>query len=101
MKGLTGKRVLVTGGASGIGAATARRFVEEGARVVVLDVNVDGCDRTGISMPGLAGTLVADVSDPGEVEAAFLALDAMVGGLDVLVNNAGISIRHALPRHHA
>jgi len=95
MKGLTGKRVLVTGGASGIGAATVRRFVEEGSRVVVLDVNLEGCDRMAAEFPGLAGTLAADVSDPGEVEAAFLSLDAMVGGLDVLVNNAGISVRHA------
>jgi len=95
MKGLSGRRVLVTGGASGIGAATARRFLDEGSRVVVLDVSADGCDRIAAELPDLAGALVADVSDPGDVEAAFLSLDAMLGGIDVLVNNAGISIRHA------
>ena len=94
MKGLNDKRVLITGGASGIGEATARRFVEEGSRVVVLDVSMEGCDRITAELPGLAGVLVADVSDPGEVEAAFLSLDSMVGGVDVVINNAGISIRH-------
>ncbi len=94
MKGLNDKRVLITGGASGIGAATARRFAEEGAKVVVLDVSMEGCDRISAEVPALAGTLMADVSDPGEVEAAFLSLDSMVGGVDVVINNAGISIRH-------
>jgi len=83
---LEGRRVVVTGGTSGIGAATARRFGEEGARVVsiALDDAVDG----------LAGALVADVADPAAVAEAFAEVDRLLGGLDVLVANAGISRRH-------
>jgi NAD(P)-dependent dehydrogenase (short-subunit alcohol dehydrogenase family) len=82
---LEGRRVVVTGGTSGIGAATARRFVEEGARVVsiALDDDVDG----------LAGAVVADVADPAAVAEAFVRVDELLGGLDVLVANAGISLR--------
>jgi meso-butanediol dehydrogenase/(S,S)-butanediol dehydrogenase/diacetyl reductase len=94
MRGLNGKRVLITGGASGIGAATARRFVEEGSRVVVLDRDAEGCIRLAREVPPLAGTIIADVSDPAAVATAFGQLDRLVGGIDVLVNNAGISIRH-------
>jgi NAD(P)-dependent dehydrogenase (short-subunit alcohol dehydrogenase family) len=91
---LKGRRVVVTGGASGIGQATAERFVAEGARVVVLDRDARRLAAIRDEIPGLAGTLEADVADRGSVEAAFVALDAMVGGVDVLVANAGISIRH-------
>jgi len=94
MTGLSGRRVLITGGASGIGAATARRFVEEGARVVVLDRDEEGCRRLAAALPALAGALVADVSNPMSVEGAFDQLDRLLGGIDVLINNAGISIRH-------
>ncbi len=95
MQGLTNKRVLVTGGASGIGAATAARFLDEGARVVVLDRDETGCRRITGKLPALAGTIVADVGDPTAVARAFDDLDRLTGGLDVLINNAGISIRHA------
>ncbi|MCL4294863.1 MAG: SDR family oxidoreductase [Anaerolineae bacterium] len=94
MRGLQNKRVLITGGASGIGAATVARFVEEGARVVVLDRDEAGCQNIAAAHPGLTGTLVADVSDAGAVARAFAELDQLCGGLDVLINNAGISIRH-------
>jgi meso-butanediol dehydrogenase/(S,S)-butanediol dehydrogenase/diacetyl reductase len=93
MKGLIGKRVLVTGGAGGIGAATARRFLEEGCRVVALDRDEEALRRLGSEM-ALSGTLRADVSDPEDVARAFDELDGLLGGLDVLINNAGISIRH-------
>ncbi len=93
MRGLTNKRVLVTGGASGIGAATAARFLEEGAHVVVLDRDEAGCRRITAELPGLAGTILADVSDPGQVARAFDEVDRRYLGLDVLVNNAGISLR--------
>jgi meso-butanediol dehydrogenase/(S,S)-butanediol dehydrogenase/diacetyl reductase len=92
--GLQDKRVLITGGAGGIGLATARRFLAEGSRMIVLDRDADACRRARVELPGLSGALVADVSAPGEVAAAFTALDASWGGLDVLVNNAGISLRH-------
>lgn len=75
--------VAVTGGASGIGAATAHYFGERGAQVAVLDVNVD---RVTPSARGI----YCDLSDPVSIEAALQALDAMFGRLDVLVNNAGI-----------
>ena len=95
MRGLNGKRVLITGGASGIGAATAARFLEEGARVVVLDCDVDACRRLMRGLPGLSGFVIADVSDVGQVARAFEDLDDLLGGVDVLINNAGISIRHS------
>jgi NAD(P)-dependent dehydrogenase (short-subunit alcohol dehydrogenase family) len=77
VKGLEGKRVVVTGGTSGIGEATCRRFAEEGARVVSIAVD-DGED-----------TIVCDVADAAQVERAF----EQIGAVDVLVANAGISIR--------
>ena len=94
MQGLTDKRVLITGGASGIGEATAHRFVDEGARVVVLDRDVEALERAQDDQSGLTGTILADVSDQQSVERAFRELDGLCGGLDVLINNAGISIRH-------
>jgi NAD(P)-dependent dehydrogenase (short-subunit alcohol dehydrogenase family) len=94
VRGLEGKRVLITGGAGGIGLATARRFLEEGARVAILDRDAGAGERAGRELPGLGPVLAADVSDPGQVAAAFKTLDGVWGGLDVLVNNAGISIRH-------
>src|ERR1700726_1462619 len=94
MRGLKDKRVLITGGASGIGAATAARFLEEGSVVCVLDRDADGRRKIANELPGLAGTLAADVSNLKEVQAAFTAAVRLMGGVDVLVNNAGISIRH-------
>ena len=94
MRGLKGKRVLITGGASGIGAATAGRFLEEGAMVVVLDRDAKGRAQIQAQLPGLAGTVDADVSNLKQVEAAFAEAVRLMGGVDVLINNAGISIRH-------
>jgi meso-butanediol dehydrogenase / (S,S)-butanediol dehydrogenase / diacetyl reductase len=94
MRGLKGKRVLITGGASGIGAATAARFLEEGSRVVVLDRDAKGRKQIAAQLPKLAGTVDADVSNLKQVEAAFAEAVRLMGGVDVLINNAGISIRH-------
>jgi NAD(P)-dependent dehydrogenase (short-subunit alcohol dehydrogenase family) len=94
MRGLRNKRVLITGGAGGIGAATAARFLEEGTRVVVLDRDEAALRRIERELPALSGSIVADVSDASGVARAFEELDGLVGGLDVLINNAGISIRH-------
>ena len=94
MRGLEGKRVLITGGASGIGAATAARFLEEGSQVVVLDCDEKGRAEIQRQLPRLAGTVAADVSNLGQVESAFTQAVQLMGAVDVLVNNAGISIRH-------
>jgi NAD(P)-dependent dehydrogenase (short-subunit alcohol dehydrogenase family) len=91
---LNGKRVLITGGAGGIGTATAVRFRDEGAQVFVLDRDAMAMERLAAQMPEGGGSLVADVTDPEQVARAFAELDAMAGGLDVLINNAGISLRH-------
>ncbi len=89
-----GRRVVVTGGASGIGLATARRFIGEGARVVVLDRDAAALERARAELPGLAGAVRADVSQSDEVEAAFGETDGLLGGVDVLIANAGISVRN-------
>ena len=94
MRGLKDKRVLITGGASGIGAATALRFLEEGARVCVLDRDANGCDHIRRELPGLGEAIIADVTDLMQVEAAFAEAIRLMDGIDVLINNAGISIRH-------
>jgi meso-butanediol dehydrogenase / (S,S)-butanediol dehydrogenase / diacetyl reductase len=94
MRGLNNKRVLITGGASGIGAATAARFLEEGSSVVVLDRDAKGRKQIEAKLPKLAGTVDADVSNLKQVESAVAEAARMMGGLDVLINNAGISIRH-------
>jgi meso-butanediol dehydrogenase / (S,S)-butanediol dehydrogenase / diacetyl reductase len=94
MRGLNGKRVLITGGASGIGAATAARLVEEGCRVLVLDRDAAGCEKLQQQVPGIVGSLHADVSDAAQVQHTMGNVIVGLGGLDVVINNAGISIRH-------
>lgn len=93
MKGLRDKRVLITGGAGGIGRAAALRFLEEGSRVAVLDRDEKACQDLRKEMPELKETLIADVSKPDQVADAFDQLDILWDGLDILINNAGISIR--------
>jgi 3-oxoacyl-[acyl-carrier protein] reductase len=83
--------VLVTGGGSGIGRAVAARFAAEGARVVVNDIRGDAAEATVKTLGGPARAIVADVADSGRVRAMFEEVDAVFGGLDVLVNNAGIA----------
>lgn len=99
MRGLKGKRVLITGGASGIGAATTKRFLEEGSRVCVLDRDAAACERIkhelrGVGDGGISEAIIADVTDLMQVEAAFAEAIRLMDGVDVLINNAGISIRH-------
>lgn len=90
---LKGKCAIITGGASGIGKATAKRFVLEGAKVVVFDYNDKVFDALKGEIPGLAGCVKVDVSSQESVEAGFKQADEILGGLDILISNAGISIR--------
>ena len=83
MTGLSGLTAVVTGGASGIGLATARLLAEQGAKVAVLDL-----DPSGVPRPLLA--LKADVTDDASVRAATDEAARRLDGLDILVNNAGI-----------
>jgi meso-butanediol dehydrogenase/(S,S)-butanediol dehydrogenase/diacetyl reductase len=94
MRGLQNKRVLITGGASGIGAATAARFLEEGSQVVVLDRDEKARAEIQRLLPKLAGTVHADVSNLQQVHTAFAQAARLMGAVDTLINNAGISIRH-------
>jgi 3-oxoacyl-[acyl-carrier protein] reductase len=82
---------LVTGGGSGIGRAIAERFAEEGARVVVNDVNLEGAEAVAKALgPTRARAIRADVADSAQVRAMFAEVERELGRLDVLVNNAGI-----------
>jgi meso-butanediol dehydrogenase/(S,S)-butanediol dehydrogenase/diacetyl reductase len=94
MRGLKEKRVLITGGASGIGAATAARFLEEGSRVCILDRDAKACEAVRQKLPAISECIIADVTDLMQVEAAFAAAVRVMDGIDVVINNAGISIRH-------
>lgn len=87
------QRVVVTGGASGIGAATARRFAADGARVAVLDLDEDGAARVAAALPATGGPSIAvrcDVGDDASVQDAVAAAVAGLGGVDVVVSNAGV-----------
>jgi NAD(P)-dependent dehydrogenase (short-subunit alcohol dehydrogenase family) len=94
VRGLNAKRVLITGGASGIGAATAARFLDEGSMVCILDRDAEARQKIKQELPGLMGALAADVSDLRQVQTSFAEAVRLMGGVDVLINNAGISIRH-------
>lgn len=87
---LAGKPVLVTAGGSGIGFAIARGFIQSGARVLVCDIDENCLHQAQDALPGIM-TEVADVSHEASVERLFAQVDARLGGLDVMVNNAGIA----------
>lgn len=87
---IKGLRVLVTAGANGIGLAIARAFAGEGAKVHVCDVDKSALAALKASDPALTQT-VCDVSDRAAVKALFAEATTVLGGLDVLVNNAGIA----------
>lgn len=84
---------MVTGAASGIGLATAMRFISEGAKVFILDWDEKALDKTKADNPKLRGSARGDVSNPDDVKKAFSEVDEILGGIDVLVSNAGISSR--------
>ncbi|WP_289140074.1 SDR family NAD(P)-dependent oxidoreductase [uncultured Brevibacillus sp.] len=90
---LQNKRVVITGGASGIGLATALRFAAEGSIVTILDFNQERLEGVLEEHPQIAYGLKVDVSNPEQVNEVFFAIDEKMGGIDVLVANAGISVR--------
>lgn len=88
-----GKVVVVTGGAQGIGRATAKRFLAEGAKVVIADVNIERLNATSaeIGTPDNLLPVVTDVADPDQIDAMIAAAIKAFGRIDVMVNNAGIA----------
>jgi 2-hydroxycyclohexanecarboxyl-CoA dehydrogenase len=96
MRGLRDKVVIVTGGAAGIGRATCRRFAEEGAKVAVFDRDGDGAAETAREIAGAGGgaakDYAVDITDYAAVQAGVAAVEADLGPIAVLVNNAGWDI---------
>lgn len=90
---LQNKRAIVTGGASGIGAATVRAYVREGARVVALDVDEAGGTRVCAEAGGGATFMRCDIADRGQLFATVDRAVAALGGLDVMANVAGVERR--------
>ncbi|GHH99411.1 SDR family NAD(P)-dependent oxidoreductase [Neobacillus kokaensis] len=90
---LRDKRVVITGGASGIGLATAIRFANEEAMVTIIDHNKDSLEKILNEYSIIQHGIVADVSCHESVRDAFREIDRLAGGVDILVANAGISVR--------
>jgi NAD(P)-dependent dehydrogenase (short-subunit alcohol dehydrogenase family) len=84
---IDGKTALITGGASGIGEATARVFSDAGARVVIVDVDQTRAENLAATLPGATAN-VCDITNIGQVSALISSLDR----LDILINNAGIGL---------
>jgi len=103
-KALSGKVALVTGSGGGIGKAIARKFAEEGACVLLNDINTDRLEETRKEFVKKFGTdrvasAVLDVTNPDMVEKAIEEAVLQFGGLDIIVNNAGISISKSIADH--
>ncbi|WP_170064310.1 3-oxoacyl-ACP reductase FabG [Mycobacterium aquaticum] len=90
---LTGQTAVVTGGAQGLGLAIAQRFVDEGARVVLGDLNLEATQAAAAQLggPEVAAAVRCDVTSSADVEALVQAAVQRFGGLDIMVNNAGIT----------
>jgi len=89
-KRLEGKRAIVTGGASGFGAGIARRFAEEGARVIVADLNGDAARALAAELGDADLGVKVNVSSAADVAALSETANRLLGGVDIMVNNAGV-----------
>ncbi|PZU76502.1 MAG: short chain dehydrogenase [Brevundimonas sp.] len=89
-KRLEGKRAIVTGGASGFGAGIARRFAEEGARVIVADLNGEAARALAAELGDADLGVAVDVSNAAEVAALAETANRLLGEVDIVVNNAGV-----------
>ncbi|VFM95099.1 MAG: NAD(P)-dependent dehydrogenase, short-chain alcohol dehydrogenase family [Candidatus Kentron sp. G] len=87
---LEGRRAIVTGAATGIGRTTVESFLNAGARVHICDIDATALEDAKAALPGL-GTSVCDVSDASQVERFFQEAVHHLGGMDILINNAGIA----------
>ncbi len=103
-KPLSGKIALVTGSAGGIGKAIARKFVQEGAVVVLNDLNAERLEEAGEEFKSAFGkdayaTALLDVTNADQIKQAFDAAALAFGGVDIVVNNAGLSISKSIEDH--
>jgi rhamnulose-1-phosphate aldolase/alcohol dehydrogenase len=98
---LAGRVAVITGGASGIGRSTALRLAEEGAHVVLLDLNAEGAAATAQDIeqqhgPGRAAGMYCDVTSEQAIQAAFEAAILAYGGVDIVLPNAGLAASHSI-----
>lgn len=103
-KALTGQIALITGSAGGIGKAIAKKFVDEGAVVVLNDMNAERLAATGEEFKSLYGrdsytTTLLDVTDNNQIKQAFDDAALAFGGIDIIINNAGLSISKSIEDH--
>lgn len=103
-KALSGKVALITGSAGGIGKAIAKKFVEEGACLLLNDVNQERLEETSREFKKIYGSdvvrsVVLDVTKDSDIETAFSTLAKEFGGVDIIVNNAGLSISKTIEDH--
>ena len=92
MQGLKGKTIIVTGGGGGIGGATCKRLAQEGAKLAVLDRDLGAAQKTAAQITEAGGTALAlacDITQRTDIDAALAQIEAQLGPVDVLVNNAG------------
>src|SRR5689334_6069527 len=94
---LEGRRTLITGAGRGLGQATAQLFAERGAKVALADIDSDAAEQAAALIGGDAIGISCDVTKPDEVKGAIDQTVEAFGGLDVMINNAGIEIGVPIP----